>query len=414
MKNLKIFQTPLMTLLKQEEELLKSQEAKSLAQGGIKDLDQLFSIINLKWEVAYQALVEAEEDPKIKIKRRNLAQNRAIEALGLMEDFAQLNISLDQKKELGQDPALKQAFLWMDKVLELGGGDLLSGGYWDPRKTDKLTGTLKKAVLKFAGPDDGYYPLIWPRKLPKLLKKLVNFFLPLFAPDDPIAPPYGIPDEEEEIILSVEKIMLPRQQAIHYYEQEILPQYREELKQDPGNEELIKKIDYIEKKTEILKELILMPRAFPMVLEKGFYTQNFTSYTADGEPLIAVRLPVSFKSKSNTDRLAEQIKAEVVRQLAGKGYSKALDKEYKRLKSIESGPAGDSRKASYKLNAPFYFNFLKHQNPALRILDNKQELKQLIDLARTDKRGLSLAIEHLVENDLLQLGADTGNEGMKK
>ena len=100
---------------------------------------------------------------------------------------------------------------------------------------------------------------------------------------------------------------------------------------------------------EEYRKLRFFPRSTPVLLEKGYYTEGMTGYTVDGEMLVTVPIPVSFRSGTNLDRIMELVRMDVVRRIAGRGVSPEIDREYRRLRSLESGTRGSSRTASMKL-----------------------------------------------------------------
>jgi hypothetical protein len=137
-----------------------------------------------------------------------------------------------------------------------------------------------------------------------------------------------------------------------------------------------------------------------VLLEKGYYTEGMTGYTADGEMLVPIPLPVSFKSGTNLDRKMELVRMDVVRRIAGKGVSRAIDREYRRLRSLESGIRGSSRTASLKLDASWGYRVLRQDFPFLGRLADKGKFGELAILVRSTGSGRSeQRIEALIEQD---------------
>ncbi len=114
-----------------------------------------------------------------------------------------------------------------------------------------------------------------------------------------------------------------------------------------------------------------------------------TFYSADGELLVPIPLPVTMRSGTNLDRKMELVRADLVRRLAGRGLSPELDREYRRLKGLESGIRGSSRAASLKLDAQWGFRVLKQSFPSLARLEDKQGFLELAGLAESGSLGAS-------------------------
>jgi hypothetical protein len=140
---------------------------------------------------------------------------------------------------------------------------------------------------------------------------------------------------------------------------------------------------------EEYRKLRFFPRSTPVLLEKDFYTQGMTFYSADGELLVPIPLPVTMRSGTNLDRRMELVRADLVRRLAGRGLCPELDREYRRLRSLESGIRGSSRTASFKLDASWGFRALKQSFPSLARLEDKQGFRELADAAVGGSLGAS-------------------------
>jgi hypothetical protein len=227
--------------------------------------------------------------------------------------------------------------------------------------------------------DDRYEPLE-PDEYPDFVRRILFSLFPSFVREHPEKPPYGI-EEGEETVYSSQKMKLPVSQAILYMEEEMLPELRARLEGSPGDGLLQKEIREVERKVEDYKKLRFFPRSVPVLLEQGYYTEGFTSYSDNGEMLVPIPVPVSMKSGTNLDRKMEMVRMELVKRLAGKGISAELDKEYKRLKSLESGAQGSSRFTAMKIDPAWGFRALKHEHPALARLEDKKGFEEIAKIA---------------------------------
>ncbi len=91
---------------------------------------------------------------------------------------------------------------------------------------------------------------------------------------------------------------------------------------------------------------------------------------------------------------------DLVRRLAGKGVCPELDKEYRRLKSLESGKQGSSRTPSLKMDPVWGFKALKDEFPALARLEDKKGFKELENLAaKGNARDSSRRVSALLQGD---------------
>jgi hypothetical protein len=70
-----------------------------------------------------------------------------------------------------------------------------------------------------------------------------------------------------------------------------------------------------------------------------------------------------------------------VRRLAGRRVCPELDREYRYRRSLESGRAGSTRLPGFKLDTRHGFSELKNLYPALKRIEDKQELAALAQLA---------------------------------
>jgi hypothetical protein len=98
---------------------------------------------------------------------------------------------------------------------------------------------------------------------------------------------------------------------------------------------------------------------------------------------------VSMKSGTNMDRRMELVRMELVKRLAGKGVSAELDAEYKRLKSLESGPRGSSRFTAMKIDPAWGFLALKGEFPALGRLEDRKSFGEIEKIAVSGSAAVS-------------------------
>ena len=78
---------------------------------------------------------------------------------------------------------------------------------------------------------------------------------------------------------------------------------------------------------------------------------------------------------------------DVVRRIAGRGVSAEIDQEYRRLKSIESGPRGNSRTPSLKLDPSWGYWVLRQDFPFLARLSDKDRFQELVQVVRSGSLG---------------------------
>jgi len=77
-----------------------------------------------------------------------------------------------------------------------------------------------------------------------------------------------------------------------------------------------------------------------------------------------------------------------------------IDREYRRLKSLESGMRGSSRLASMKIDAAGGFRSLRSDFPFLARLEDKQKFRELVEIVRTGGMAASeRRIAGLIEED---------------
>ncbi len=150
---------------------------------------------------------------------------------------------------------------------------------------------------------------------------------------------------------------------------------------------------------EDYRKLRFFPRSTPVLLEKGYYTEGMTGYTADGEMLVPIPLSVSFRSGTNLDRIMEQVRMDVVRRIAGRGVSRELDREYRHLRSLESGMRGSSRTASMKLDASWGYRVLRQEFPFLARLADKRRFEALVNEIQSGRGSAERRVETLMADE---------------
>jgi hypothetical protein len=195
-------------------------------------------------------------------------------------------------------------------------------------------------------------------------------------------------------------MQLPLSQAIFYIERELLPDLQARLLENPGDAALQEEVHQLEDRAAEYRKLRFFPRSTPVLLEKGFHTDGMTSYTANGELLVPIPLAVTYRSGTNLDRKMELVRAELVKRIAGRGVSAEIDREYRRLRSLESGIRGSSRLASMKIDAVGGFRALRQDFPFLARLEDKESFRQLVRIVRAGGIGASeKRIAGLIEED---------------
>jgi hypothetical protein len=293
-----------------------------------------------------------------------------------------MEVSEDQKGLVQSSPGLVEVRTLLERFVAVGGGALLEEETANERNSRLVARALVGAVGKFLAPDDEYRQTFQAERLPPLLRSLVLFFWPILARERQHEPPYGIA-EGEEVLLSSQRMKMPLSQAVYYLENELLPHLDAELSSDPGNPLLERRRTLARERLREYSSIHTIPRATPLNLEHGFYTDWYSHYTADGELLVTVELPVTMRSGTNLDRVREYIQDEVVRRLAGRGVSAELDADYRYRRSLDSGRRGSSRVPSRKVDVRRGFIALREAFPVLQRLEIRNELLGLIDLVRS-------------------------------
>ncbi|MGA2640576.1 MAG: hypothetical protein ABSG21_06695, partial [Spirochaetia bacterium] len=325
---------------------------------------------------------------------------KSIAALRLVEGLLSENISEDQKGIVQANPIYPSVRARLEEFLLAGGGGYLESRQADARARRLLSRTIVAAIRKFTGVDDRSRPLDL-EDYPPLVRKALLALFPVMVRENPEQPPYGI-EEGQEITYSSSNMKLPLSQAIFYMENELIPELERKLGVSPGSRALQEEIRRLRERVEDYRKLRFFPRSTPVLLEKGYYTEGMTGYTADGEMLVPIPLAVTFRSGTNLDRIMEQVRMDVVRRIAGRGVSSELDREYAHLRSLESGMRGSSRTASMKLDTAWGYRVLRQAFPFLSRLADKRRFEALVNEIRTGKGSAERRVEALMSREQAQ------------
>ncbi len=366
------------------EELVRDMDSRL---SGLKDIDLTLALVRVKLRLCLALMRKLRprgnggfEDPGISIGRR------ASSALRLVESLTTQNISEDQKGVVQASPLFGEVKGLMEEFLVSGGGGFLEPLRIDPRKTSILSRTVVTSIRKYMGEDDRYPPLDIER-YPPFVRNLLLAVFPVFIRLRPQKPPYGI-EEGEEVTYRSPAMRLPLSQAIHYMENELLPNLERRLADSPGDPDLQEEAQKVRARLEELKSLRVVPRAAPVLpLARGLYTEGMTSFSQDGEILVSVPIAVSFKSGTNLDRKMELVRMDVVRRIAGRGVSAEIDREYRRLRSLDSGMRGSSRTPSFKIDPAWGSWVLRQDFPFLSRLSDKKGFQELVQVVRSGSLG---------------------------
>ncbi|MBN1699489.1 MAG: hypothetical protein JW881_18350 [Spirochaetales bacterium] len=357
---------------------------------GLKDLDDLFELIIIKLTIALHCITALKTNirPSETENIQELAQTKSQKAVQMLESLLDSGISEDQKHIVNNAPGYEKAKELLHEFLLEGGGYFFQSTIKENKSAKIFAAAIVDAIKKYDGPDETYEPVLDPEKLPGFLRKIIETFLPVLAPGNQKGPPYGI-DEGEEYLRRSNRMRMPLSQAVHYLENELLPQLKKELCESPGSKRLQQRISETEHQINELKRLRFLPRSSPVFPEKNYYTDAISGYTENGELLVTLHIPVIYPSGTNLSRMQEMVKAEITRRLAGKGVCPELDRHYFFLKSLESGRRGSSRTPSMKLDTAMGFSLLKNRYPFLKLLERKDLFKRLLGLVR--RRGVVAA-----------------------
>jgi hypothetical protein len=341
----------LQRLLAEEEQLEAGAQAQSFAASGLKDLDEELAIVEVQLRLALHLMQAASPD-------HAQIRARALRAARRLEELQEENLSEDQRGLIAGSPGYARVRELFQSFILRGGGGYLQAEEPEARRARLVAGAVVGALRKYRS-----------------------------AP-----PPEGIPEGEERLY-SAQKMLMPLSQAVRYLESELIPELDRGLTEDPGNPELQARAREARARLAAYRGLRFAPRSTPIVIEKGFYTEWWTQFSADGELLVSMPLAVRFRSGTNLDRLRDLVRAEVVRRLAGRKVCPALDREYRYRRSLESGRTGSTRLPGFKLDTSRGFAELKNLYPALKRIENKQELAALAEV--TYSRGRLAAVNAL-------------------
>jgi hypothetical protein len=394
----------LQELLERESVLENQISEEDLLYSGLKDLDGILALIAVKFEIANHLLSRFDpnrtnsDGPSTTIE---LVREKSVAAVAMLEELRNLNISEDQKNLISEAKGYTLVRDQFQAFILRGGGIFLQAKVEEANKVRTVSRALNESLRKFTAADDRYAPMFKTEALPGFLRRLVNFFLPILAPEGQTDPPYGI-EEGEEIRLSSERMKMPLSQGIYYLETELLPRLQNALEQNPGSRGIQRQISIVQERLREYRNITFRTRATPINLEKGFYTDWLSQYTAEGELLITVPVGVQYKSGTNLDRLQEMVQTEFVRRLAGKGICPALDGDYRFRKSLESGRRGSSRLPSFKIDISRGYQEIKQLYPAVKCLEDKPAFRNLIALvSKTGRKRSQKFIENMIRAESL-------------
>jgi hypothetical protein len=387
-------------MLAEESRLEGEVRAVEDSLSGLRDIDLLLTLAETKLSLCLQLMKQLAggSNSEARDALQAAITEKALMAVRLVEGLLAENVSEDQKGIIQADPLYARVRSQMEKFLLAGGGGFLEVRETDSRKRRILSRSIVEAIRKYSTEDDRYPPLDL-EDYPPFVRKVLLFLFPVMVRENPEPPPYGI-EEGGEVTYSSRNMKLPLSQAIFYMENELLPDLEARLLETPGTRDIQEEIEQVRQRVEDYKKLKFFPRSTPVLLEKGYYTEGMTGYTADGEMLVPIALPVTMKSGTNLDRKMELVRMHVVKRIAGRGVSGEIDQEYRRLRSVESGTRGSSRTASMKLDAVWGYRVLRQDYPFLVRLADKKKFQELVDLVRKEGIGGSeRRIEALIERD---------------
>lgn len=384
-----------------EEESRLEQEARSVEEelSGLRDIDLTLTLAATKLSLCIQLMKQAAArgDPNARQAWEERIANTALGALRLVDGLLAENISEDQKGIVQANPLYAGVRSRLEEFLMAGGGGFLEARQTDVRKRRLLSRSIVAAIRKYTGVDDRYPPLDLER-YPPFARKVLLLLFPVLLREHPEQPPYGI-EEGEEVTYSSQNMKLPLTQAVFYMENELLPELGKKLAESPGSGPIQAEMQRVRERIEDYKKLRFFPRSTPVLLEKGYYTEGMTGYTADGEMLVPIPIAVSFRSGTNLDRRMELVRMDVVRRIAGKGVNGDIDKEYRRLRSLESGIRGNSRTTSMKLDAAWGYRVLRQTFPFLARLSDKKRFEELVSMVHAGPGSAERRIEALISKD---------------
>lgn len=396
-------------LLAEEARLEELAQDLDSRLSGLKDIDLTLTLARVKLQACLAMMKKARRGETAEFE--NLAAvigRRASSALRLVDSLTSANISEDQKGMVQASPLFADVKALLEEFLLAGGGGFLEPVSLDRHRTDLLARVVATSIRKYMGEDDRYPPLDVER-FPPFIQKLLLAAFPVFIRLRPQKPPYGI-EEGEEMTYRSAAMRLPLSQAMAYLEEELIPDLERRLAGEPGNQGLQDELEKVRARLQEYRSLRVTPRAAPVLpLARGLYTEGMTSFTQDGEILVSIPVAVNFKSGTNLDRTMELVRMDVVRRVAGHGISAEIDREYRRLKSLASGPRGSSRTPSFKLDTSWGAWVLRRDFPFLARLTDKKGFQELTEVVRSGSlRAAEGIISALITRDTREpLGADS-------
>lgn len=365
------------------EELARDMDSRL---SGMKDIDLSLTLAKVKLRLCISLLKRAQRTGDGFEDRGASVGRRALSAIRLVDGLVSQNIAEDQRGIVQESALFGEVKRLLEEFLMAGGGGFLDPLEVDERKRRILSRTVVTSIRKYLGDDDRYPPFDVQR-YPLFVQRILLSLFPVMIRLRPQKPPYGI-EEGEEVTYTSRAMRVPLSQAIHYTETELLPRLEQRLASQPGDAAVQEEARRVRERLEEYRKLRVYPRAAPVLpLEKGYHTKGMMGFTPDGEILVSLPLPVSFKSGTNLDRKMELVRMDVVRRIAGKGVSKEIDREYRRLRSIESGPRGSSRTPSFKLDPGWGYWMLRQDFPFLSRLSDKKLFRELAGMVRSGSIG---------------------------
>lgn len=399
---LRPFDDPLLTQLSEEEQRLEAAvRSLDLAQSGLRDIDLTLTLAAVRLKAAIRLIDVTEpgrSEPEAAAGLRR-ARGLARAALQALEQLRAANVSEEQKDEVFQGEAYAELKALLQEFMLRGGGALLQHDEADGRRRDAVARAVAGALRKIGGSDGDYQAVYRTEALPGLLRRLVNVLLPILAPEGQQDPPHGV-SPGQETVGQAQKMKMPLSQAIYYLEHEVVPGIEAALAASPGDGALIRRLRLTQERLREYRSITVRPRATPINLEQGFYTDWLTQYTTNGELLVSIDLPVRWNSGNNLGRLRELMQQEVVRRLAGRGICEALDRDYRYRRSLTSGTRGSSRVPSQKLDFTAGWSELRTLCPALTRLEDDRELRRMLEAVRgAGRKGGERAVRALLAGD---------------
>jgi hypothetical protein len=368
-------------LLAEEARLEELAQDMDSRLSGLKDIDLILTLARVKMQACLLMMKKARTGGKGFESLAASIGNRASGAIRLVESLTSQNVSEDQKGIVQASPLFGEVRSLLEEFLVAGGGGFLEPVSVDSRTTSLLSRIVATSLRKYVGEDDRYPPLELER-FPPFIRKLLLVLFPVFIRLRPQKPPYGI-EEGEEVTYRSSAMRLPLSQAIEYLESELLPGLERRLAAEPGDPQVQEEARKVRARLQEYRSLRVTPRAAPVLpLARGLYTEGMTAFSPDGEILVSIPVAVSFSSGTNLDRTMELVRMDVVRRVAGRGVSPEIDREYRRLKSLESGTRGSSRTPSFKLDPSWGSWVLRRDFPFIGRLSDKKGFQELAQVVR--------------------------------